>query len=404
MSKEKKTPAASSAKKTPAKKTSSPSTKKSTATEKKVATTKKTTSEKKSATTSTKKQADTSKKPAATKKPSTTKKPVAKKSTSTALPKKTVKKVVKKATVGKSETEGPLDKYLQAGEIAIKVKELLRQKAKIGASVLEICEAGEAKIIELGGKWAFPLNVSINNIAAHYSAAPDDELVIQSGDLVKLDCGVHVEGYVADTAFTVSFGSDHVDIIKASEEATKTAIDMIRPGISTERLGEEIEEIIRSYGYRSIRDLTGHQLEQNLLHGQITIPNIKGVKGHKLEAGQAFAIETFASSGTGSIHPDESKCLIYQLIPFQVGLRLESSRKARKIILSNYKDFPFTTRWIAKELTSPIARLALNDLSTKGQIKRYPALCDVKGSIVSQSEQTVFLTENSRVITTLPNQ
>ncbi|HUU78382.1 MAG TPA: type II methionyl aminopeptidase [candidate division Zixibacteria bacterium] len=396
MSKEKKTPVASSAKKTSAKKTSSTTTKKSTISEKKPATAKKA-SEKKSTTTSAKKQADTSKKP------TTTKKPVAKKATTTPT-KKPVKEVVKKATIGKSEKEGPLDKYLHAGEIAIKVKELLRKKAKVGASVLEICEAGEAKIVELGGKWAFPLNVSINNIAAHYSAAPDDELVIQSGDLVKLDCGVHVEGYVADTAFTVSFGSDHADIIKASEEATKAAIDMIRPGISTERLGEEIEEIIRSYGYRSIRDLTGHQLEQNLLHGQITIPNIKGVKGHKLEAGQVFAIETFASSGTGNIHPDESKCLIYQLIPFQVGLRLESSRKARKIILSDYKDFPFTTRWIAKELTAPIARLALNDLSTKGQIKRYPALCDVKGSIVSQSEHTVFLTENSRVVTTLSNQ
>ncbi|NHJ04558.1 MAG: type II methionyl aminopeptidase [Candidatus Heimdallarchaeota archaeon] len=402
MSKEKKTPAASTAKKTSVKKTSS-TTKKSTTSEKKTVTSKKPTSEKKPTTTSTKKPADTSKKPTAIKKPATTKKPVAKKAATTTA-KKPVKKVVKKATVGKSEKEGPLDKYLQAGEIAIKVKELLRKKAKVGASVLEICEAGEAKIAELGGKWAFPLNVSINNIAAHYSAAPDDDLVIQSGDLVKLDCGVHVEGYIADTAFTVSFGSDHADIIKASEEATKAAVDMIRPGISTERLGEEIEEIIRSYGYRSIRDLTGHQLEQNLLHGQITIPNIKGVKGHKLEAGQAFAIETFATSGTGSIHPDESKCLIYQLIPFQVGLRLESSRKARKIILSDYKDFPFTTRWIAKELTAPIARLALNDLSTKGQIKKYPALCDVKGSIVSQSEHTVFLTENSRVVTTLPNQ
>ena len=379
MSKEKKTSTSSSSK----------------GTKKKTSTTKKTTSTTKKTPTKT----STKKTTPPTKKPSTTKTTPSKTPT-----KKPVKKVVKKKTVGKSEEEGPLDKYIQAGEISIKVKELLRKKAKVGASVLEICEAGEAKIVELGGKWAFPLNVSINNIAAHYSAAPDDDLVIQSGDLVKLDCGVHVDGYVADTAFTVSFGSDHKDIIKASEEATKAAVDLIRPGITTERLGEEIEDIIRSYGYRPIRDLTGHQLDQNLLHGEITIPNIKGVKGHKLEAGQAFAIETFATSGTGNIHPDESKCLIYQLLPFQVGLRLESSRKARKVILSQYKDFPFTTRWIAKPLTAPKARLALKDLSDKGQIKRYPALCDIKGSIVSQSEHTVYLTDNSRVITTLKNQ
>lgn len=362
-------------------------------------------SDKKKTTTTSKK--TTGKKATSTKK-TTTKKSPAKKTTTkttTTSKKKPVKKVVKKKkTAGKAEKEGPLDKYLQAGKISIEVKKLLREKVKVGVSALELCEIGEAKIVELGGKWAFPLNVSINNIAAHYSAPPDDDLVIQKGDIVKIDCGVHVDGYVADTAFTVSFGNDHKDLIKASEEATKAAIDMIRPGITTDRLGEEIENIIRSYDYRPIRDLTGHQLDQYLLHGPTTIPCVSGTGGVKVEEGQAFAIETFATTGTGSTHPDETKCFIYQLIPIQMGLRLETSRKARKIILANYKEFPFTTRWIAKELGAPKANLALKDLSNKGQIKRFPALCDVKDSFVSQNEHTVYLTEDSRIITTLPNQ
>jgi methionyl aminopeptidase len=318
--------------------------------------------------------------------------------------KPTTKKVVKKKAGKSSKKEDPLEKYLAAGKISIQVKKFLRELVKEGASVLEICEAGEAKIIELGGKWAFPLNVSINNIAAHYSAPPEDDLRIQKGDIVKVDCGVQIDGYVADTAFTVSFNKDYKDLLKASEEATKAATDLIRPGIATDRIGEEIEEIIRSYDYRPIRELSGHQLDKNTLHGPITIPNIAGTKGVRLEEGQAFAIETFASSGTGSIHQDESKCFIYQLIPVPVKLRLDSSKKARKVILANYKDFPFTTRWIAKELSVPITRLALRDLSDKGQIKKHPTLSDVKDSFVSQSEHTVYLTENSRVITTLPNQ
>ncbi|MBD3192227.1 MAG: type II methionyl aminopeptidase [Candidatus Heimdallarchaeota archaeon] len=313
------------------------------------------------------------------------------------------KKVVKrKKTKEEEETKkaDPLEKYLKAGQIAIQVKKLLRDMVSVGQSVLELCEAGEAKILELGGKWAFPLNVSINNIAAHYSSPPDDDLVIQKGDLVKIDCGVHVDGYVADTAFTVSFGDGHADLIKASEEATKATIDLIRPGITTDRLGEEIEQTIRSYGYRPIRELSGHQLDQYLLHGPVMIPNVEGAKGVKLEEGQAFAIETFASDGTGSVHEDKSKCFIYQLLPAPVPIRLSTSRKARKIILAKYKDFPFTTRWIAKELTAPKARLALRDLSDKGQIKSHPALCDVKGSLVSQAEHTVYLTGDSRVVTT----
>jgi methionyl aminopeptidase len=320
--------------------------------------------------------------------------------------KTTKKKVVRKKGSKKvsSEKVTALDKYLKAGEISIEVKKLLREMTKVGTSALELCEAGEAKIIELGGKWAFPLNVSINNIAAHYSSPPEDDLVIKKGDMVKIDCGVHVDGYVADTAFTVSFGKNHKDLIKASEEATKAATDLIRPGIMTDRLGDEIEDTIRSYGYRPIRELSGHQLDQNMLHGPITIPNIKGAKGVKLEEGQAFAIETFASTGTGSIHQDESRCMIYQLIPQPVKLRLSASRAARKVILAKYRDFPFCVRWIAKELTYPQARLALSDMTKKGQIKNHPPLCDEEGSFVSQAEHTVVLTENSRVITTLPNQ
>ncbi|NHJ32525.1 MAG: type II methionyl aminopeptidase [Asgard group archaeon] len=425
MSKQKKQTRTSSTKKSPSKKKTSttkttskkPITKKTTPT-KKSTTTKKTTTKKSPAKKTTK---TTTKKTTAAKKPATkAKKPPAKKTTTTKKPtttkkkpvtaKKpttkptTTKKVVKKVVKKTPEVEGPLEFYIKAGEIAIAVKKLLRSKVKVGASVLEICEAGEAKIKALGGEWAFPLNVSINNVAAHYSAQPDDDLVIHKGDIVKVDCGVHIDGYVADTAFTVSFGTDHKDLIKASEEATKAAVDLIRPGISTDRIGNEIEDIIRSYGYRPIRELGGHQLDQNLLHGPIMIPNVKGTKGIKLEENQAYAIETFATSGTGRLIKTETKCFIFHLNPIQIPLRLDSAKKARKVILANYRYFPFTTRWIAKELSAPTARISLRYLADKAQIKRYPVLSDVKDSFISQSEHTVFLTGNSRVVTTKANQ
>ncbi|MCK5298310.1 MAG: type II methionyl aminopeptidase [Candidatus Heimdallarchaeota archaeon] len=422
MSKQKKQTKTSSTKKKPAQKKTSttkstakkPTAKKTTPTKKKSTTTKSTTKKptktKKSVTkTTTKKSATkkstTAKKPTAKKTTTTTKKPttVKKKTTITKKP-ATTKKVVKKVVKKTPEVEGPLEFYLKAGEIAIAVKKLLRSKVKVGASVLEICEAGEAKIKALGGLWAFPLNISINNVAAHYSAQPDDDLVIRKGDIVKVDCGVHIDGYIADTAFTVSFGTGHKDLIKASEEATKAAIDLIRPGISTDRIGNEIEDIIRSYDFRPIRELGGHQLDQNLLHGPIMIPNVKGTKGIKLEENQAYALETFATSGTGRLLRTETKCYIFQLNPIPIPLRLDSAKRARKVILSNYSNFPFTTRWIAKELTTPTAKIALRYLADKAQIKRYPVLSDVKDSLVSQSEHTVFLTGNSRIVTTQENQ
>ncbi len=419
MSKQKKQTKTSSTKKKPAqKKTSKTKTtaKKTTAMKttptKKKSTTKKSTTKKptgtKKSTTKTAPKKTTKKKSTTAKKPTvkkTTKKPTTvKKKTITTKKPATAKKVVKKVVRKTPEVEGPLEFYLKAGEIAIAVKKLLRSKVKVGASVLEICEAGEAKIKALGGLWAFPLNVSINNVAAHYSAQPDDDLVIRKGDIVKVDCGVHINGYVADTAFTVSFGTGHKDLIKASEEATKAAIDLIRPGITTDRLGNEIEDIIRSYDFRPIRELGGHQLDQNLLHGPIMIPNVKGTKGIKLEENQAYALETFATSGTGRLLRTETKCYIFQLNPIPIPLRLESAKRARKVILTNYSNFPFTTRWIAKELSTPTAKIALRYLADKAQIKRYPVLSDVKDSLVSQSEHTVFLTGNSRIVTTQANQ
>jgi len=418
MSKQKKQTKTSSTKKKPAKKktsttkttakkttTKKPTTAKKTTPTKKKPTTKKPTTTKKTTSKTTKTKKPAAKKTITTKKPTTKKKPITtKKKTTTTKKPTTTKKVVKKIVKKTPEVEGPLEFYLKAGEIAIAVKKLLRSKVKVGASVLEICEAGEAKIKALGGKWAFPLNVSINNVAAHYSAQPDDDLVIKKGDIVKVDCGVHIDGYVADTAFTVSFGSGHKDLIKASEEATKAAIDLIRPGISTDRIGAEIEDIIRSYGFRPIRELGGHQLDQNLLHGPIMIPNVKGTKGIKLEENQAYAIETFATSGTGRLIRTETKCFIFQLNPIQIPLRLDSAKRARKVILANYRYFPFTTRWIAKELSIPTAKISLRYLADKAQIKRYPILSDVKDSLVSQSEQTVFLTGNSRIVTTRTNQ
>ncbi|HUT81028.1 MAG TPA: type II methionyl aminopeptidase [Candidatus Bathyarchaeia archaeon] len=396
-SKTKTTIEAKKASSTPAKTTTTKTNTKSTVTK---SSTKPTST--KSKTTPVKPTSKSSTKPTATNSKTTPVKPTSKPDTKPTTT--TIKKVVKKKPIGKAEDDGPLEYYLKAGQISIKVKELLREKVKIGTSVLEICEAGEAKIKELGGNWAFPLNISINNIAAHYSAPPEDTLVITEGDIVKVDCGVEINGYVADTAFTVSFGKGHQDLIKASEEATKAAIDLIRPGIITDRIGTEIEDIIRSYDFRPIRELSGHQLDQNILHGPITIPNVKGTKGIKLEEGQAFAIETFATNGTGKLVKGDTRCFIFQLNPIPMGIRLESARKARKLILEKYQYFPFTIRWIANELTIPTAKIALKYLADNMQLKRYPVLSDVKDSLVSQSEHTVYLTGNSRVITTLPNQ
>jgi len=185
--------------------------------------------------------------------------------------KKTTKKTTKKNTEKTSDTKSKIkleetkdkeeqeriESYIKAGEIAQEIKVYIRPKIKVGAKLIDIINDTEDKIIELGGRPGFPVNISINHIAAHYTSPLDDTTQIQDGDIIKIDFGVHINGYSVDCAFTINFNDEPSlkNIGKASEEAVKKAISMIKPGIMTNELGAEIEKIVKSYGYKPIINL-----------------------------------------------------------------------------------------------------------------------------------------------------
>ncbi|MFW9831237.1 MAG: M24 family metallopeptidase, partial [Candidatus Thorarchaeota archaeon] len=202
---------------------------------------------------------------------------------------------VPKTTVEEKE-ETPEDKYRRAGRIAKQVREEILPQIKIGARAYDLCEAAESRIIELGGGIGFPTNISINEVAAHYTSPEDDALIINEGDIVKLDIGIHIDGYIADTAATVNFNPELESLVEASQEALNKALQLIRPKTNSKDLGKIIEDTIRSYGYRPIRDLSGHQLDEYILHGPKSLPNITVPHGSILEEGEAYALETFAST------------------------------------------------------------------------------------------------------------
>ena len=151
----------------------------------------------------------------------------------------------------------------------------------------------------------FPINVSINNIAAHYtSPIKDDELTVKDGDIVKIDLGVHIDGYIVDTAFTVSFNDDTAleNIIQATEVALDAAKMMSRPKINTKELGKKIEDIIKGFKFNPIKELGGHQIERWTVHGKKQLPELGTQGGDIMEEGEVFAIEIFASTGEGTVH------------------------------------------------------------------------------------------------------
>jgi methionyl aminopeptidase len=284
------------------------------------------------------------------------------------------------------------EKYRNAGDIAAKILRRGAKEIREGVSYLEVVESVEVQVGEEGASLAFPLNLSLNEDAAHDTASPDDVRVFSRGDVAKLDLGVQVDGYIADTATTVDLGNNSF-LLEASEKALDAAIKAVRPGTTAGELGAAVQKEIENRGYLPISNLTGHGLDRYILHRSPTIPNI-GVKGGVvLEEGMVFAIEPFATTGSGHVGEKNRKEIYSQIS--QKPVRTPIARN----ILNTVKErngLPFARRWLIEKKTD----IALSVLVRSQILHVYPVLSDISGSLVSQHEHTVIVTADGCIVTT----
>lgn len=283
--------------------------------------------------------------------------------------------------------------YLKkAGKIAKDVYEYSKNFLKPEVSLLEIAEALENKIKDLGGEPAFPVNISINEIAAHYTPIENDNKVLKDGDVVKIDFGVHVEGYIVDIAYTVEINDNKFKhLILAAKEALKRVKSILKKDIELGFIGKCIEDEIKKYQYKPIYNLSGHKIERFLLHAGINIPNYNNNSKIKLSEG-IYAIEPFATNGIGYVE-DFKSSEIYSIVEYK-PVREPSIRKFLDIIYEKYKNLPFAYRWLKNDFKNfTNIKYALNYLISNGIVKNYPILRERSGGVVSQFE-TTFLVNN----------
>lgn len=285
-----------------------------------------------------------------------------------------------------------LEKYREAGRIAAKILQEGAAQIRVGASYLELVESLETRVRDEGGDLAFPLNVSLNEDAAHDTASPGDPRIFATGDLVKLDLGVHIEGYIADTATTIDLGNNGL-LVQASDDALQAAIREVRPGATAGALGAAVQQAIESRGYRPIANLTGHGLDRFVLHRAPTIPNIGSPGGTVLEEGMVFAIEPFATTGSGHVG-EKARREIYSRVSTK-PVRMPSARAVISDIHER-NGLPFARHWLADRKKD----LQLPALVRAGILHVYPVLADVPGSLVSQHEHTVIVTDDGCIVTT----
>ena len=149
--------------------------------------------------------------------------------------------------------------YIKAGRISAEVLEYGKSLIKKGNSLLDATEKIEAKIFELGGKPAFPVQISCNEIAAHFCPEEDDNTIFEE-QVVSLDLGVHVDGAIGDNAYTIDLSGSYLDLVKAAQKALEQALKITNVGTELREIGKTINDTIKSYGYNPVRNLSGHGL------------------------------------------------------------------------------------------------------------------------------------------------
>jgi len=285
--------------------------------------------------------------------------------------------------------EEVLKNYKKAAEISENVMKMAREMSVIGAKAYDLAEKIEDKIKELGGFPAFPVNISLNEIAAHYTPDVNDTLVLKDGDLVKIDVGVHVDGYLNDSAFTVCIGNKRHPLIDASEAALNEALKIMKPGTQVWEISEVVENTLAEKGFRPVRNLCGHGLERFNQHSHPSIPNGKNKIKDMLEEGKAVAMEVFATDGAGKVK-DSPPTLIYKFIQDK-PVRMQEARKVLEMAKKDFSMLPFAKRWVAKKISPLKLDLALMQLEEIEAIEGFPLLKEISNGLVAQTEKTVLL-------------
>jgi methionyl aminopeptidase len=284
------------------------------------------------------------------------------------------------------------EKHREAGEILAQVRDEAAEMVEVGVSQLEVAEWAEDRIRELGGEPAFPVNISVDEEAAHATPAPDDETTFGE-EMVNLDIGVSVDGWLADTAITVDLhGND--DLVAASADALEAAIDTVAAGVHTGEVGAAIEEVIDGYGFNPVVNLTGHGLGHWEQHTTPNIPNRAISEGATFEAGQVVAIEPFATTGSGKVNEGADEEIF--ALDREGSVRNRAARNVLEQVTEEFKTLPFARRW----LDSDRAEMALRRLKRQDIVHGYPVLKEDDGELVSQKEHTLIVTEDGCEVTT----
>ena len=287
--------------------------------------------------------------------------------------------------------------FIQAGALAREVRSFGKSLIQKGASYNDVLKKINQKILDLGAIPAFPPQMALNEVAAHFLTEPGEDIIF-SDQLVKLDVGVCFNGAVGDCAVTVDLSGKYQHIIDAAEAALLAAEKIIRVGLPIREIGKVIETTILSFGLQPVRNLCGHGLGLYRVHTAPLIPNYDDQCKGYVQPGMTFAIEPFATNGKGMIREKGSSTLFSLLKEKPVSLPLASQLIEK---MKTFKALPFCLHdLLSDEILLAETKQVLNALVSYGIVGSYPPLVEEANGFVAQAENSVLVDAKGNVLIT----
>ncbi len=297
--------------------------------------------------------------------------------------------------------EAIIGKARDVGKISYEALGRARGLVKPGVKLIDVANDLEGYLKERGYGCAFPLNLSVNSEAAHYTPTLDDAKTFSENDVIKVDFGAEKDGLLGDCAFTIDLSGEHGKLIEATDKALEAAISKVRAGVEVREIGRAIAGVIESYGFKPIKNLGGHGVGQHDLHSEIFVPNFDNGDTTTLTEDQVIAIEPFATTANGKGIVNDSDTFEIYSFAGAAPVRDPETRKVLAEIASKYGSEPFAVRWLSNVIPSRFGLYkAMRELLVAGAIESYPMLVEAAGGTVSQSEKELLVTRDSCEILT----
>lgn len=313
-----------------------------------------------------------------------------------------------------------VSKYREAANIVNRALQALAPQCLPGADITTLCNSGD-QLIEQGLAGVFtsvpiekgiavPTSIAVNHVCGYFSPLAEESSVLQDGDLVKIEMGVHIDGFIANAATSVVVGAStenkvngpKADVLLAAYNSIQAALRMIKPGFTNNQVTEVFSKISSDFHVNVLEGILSHEVKQHVIDGNKVIIGKEifdqHVEDFTFENNTAFVLDVIISTGEGKPKESEVRTTVYQrALETTYSLKLKSSRAFLSEVNRRFPTLLFSLRSFADQRN---ARVGVSECLNHNMLYSFPVLTEKPGDLVAQFKVTLLVLETGTIVIT----